>query len=141
MNKLEKILELSKSKGFKSLFEECDCNIGEDCPNCSFTKVLGHNHCNLDHCAEELLEEYEEPHKLTKRERAFCEYAQEGWIAREESGSLYYFAEKPTTKDIYGHWVDGGNFSLIIEGLFPFITWEDEEPYSVEDLLTWEVEE
>lgn len=136
MTKLEKIIELSKSKGYESLEVECLCEL---CENCSFTKVMKNNCCELSCCANKLLEKYQEPRKLNKREHGLCEYLESGWLARDEEDSLWWFKEKPTK---YDNRVWGFNHLMYVENeLFNFIKWEDDEPYSVEEMLKWEVEE
>lgn len=141
MTNLEKIIELSKSKGYERLshecFNECDC----DCVNCSFFQVMKHGNCSVGNCAEQLLEEYIEPKKLTKRERAFCVYVEKGWIARDKDKCLFFFKEKPC-KTVRHDWASYDcNYHRVYDDIFPFITWEDEEPYSIEELLKWEFEE
>ena len=144
MNKLEKILELSKSKGFKNLDDECN-NIrcqNKSCSECSIQEVLGLGDCALSDLAEQLLEPYEEPKKLTKRERAFCEYVQSGWIVKDDYGNAEWFEKYPARRERF--WfknVEVGAMCNIVNNLFSFIQWEDEEPYSVEELLKWEVED
>ena len=88
-----------------------------------------------------LLAEHVGPRKLTKRERAFCEYAQSGYIARDEDEYLYIFTEIPY-KTHYDQWECNDTSTCIAYGdeLFQFIKWEDDEPYSIEEMLTWEVE-
>lgn len=141
MNKLEKILELSKSKGFEYFRGECNHRrIHDECKQCSFVEVMGSpKNCDFAVKAEELLEEYIEPKKLTKRERAFCEYAESGWIARDKNGTLGFYYVKPNKDNEEGEWCYKYGYGLIGE-LFPFIKWEDKKPYSVEEMLKWEVE-
>jgi hypothetical protein len=77
--------------------------------------------------------------KLNKRERNFCEYVETGWTAKDKYGSVNWCPEKPKKHD--GHfWSGGAEFCTILPDLFQFIQWEDEEPYSVEEMLKWEVE-
>lgn len=90
--------------------------------------------------------EHVEPIKLTKRERALCEAFEEGWICRDQYG-LYYYDSIPV-KGSFGWSValdeDGcrHDFKLSnsLQDQFPFIKWEDERPWKVEDLLKLEVE-
>lgn len=91
---------------------------------------------------EWLYAEHIEAPKLTKRGRAFCEAVQTGWIARDECGGLYFYEEAPTKHGIL--WSsNSGIYELpeTIWELFSFAKWEDEKPWSVEDLLKLEVEE
>ena len=84
--------------------------------------------------------------KLTKKERQFCELVEKGWIAIDADERLYYFKEEPA-KDIKRKTWEAVPFSKVIEidqfddCYFYFITWEDTEPWSIEDLLKLEVEE
>ena len=140
MNKLEKILELSKSKGFEYFRGECNHRrIHDECKQCSFVEVMGSpKNCDFAVKAEELLEEYIEPKKLTKRERAFCEYAQSGYIVRDGYGYCIWHEGKPCKID--GSWHSPFRQTVIISTLFMFVSYDDEEPYSVEEMLKWEVE-
>lgn len=80
--------------------------------------------------------------QLTKRERAFCETMQEGWLVRDRHNTLYFFQSKPNRGDEI--WLVTGmknGVMRIYPSMMPnfrFIRWED-EPYSIEELLTWEV--
>ena len=87
-----------------------------------------------------LAEEHIELPKLTKRERAFCEAVQTGWIARDRNGSLCWFPDDAVVKKsgIIWHaekYVCISHFKL----QFLCIKWEDEKPWSIEDLLKLEV--
>lgn len=89
--------------------------------------------------------EYVEPLKLTKAERAFCESLVPGcYIARDSSGDLYIYIGKPvkgrmvwgTPDEMCEHW---SHLGAIFNVSFPFVKWEDEKPWKVEDLLKLEV--
>lgn len=90
-----------------------------------------------------LQEEHIEQPKLTKRERAFCEAAQTGWIARDKNGSLFWYGTMPGPKG-NAIWVccDPRSYQMFNMGsLFKFIAWSDEKPWSIEDLLKLDVME
>ena len=58
------------------------------------------------------------------------------WIARDLSGMVYIFIERPEKgQDI---WYGCGQPMIPFYHLFQFIKWEDEEPYSIEELLEGE---
>ena len=76
---------------------------------------------------------------LTRRERAFCEYVCSGYIARDMSGDLYWHSYKPEKFENF--WSTPEDFDRVEYADFEFIKWEDEEPWSVKDLLRLEVEE
>ena len=136
MNNLKAIMKKSKAKGFKSIKEECS-NYSCSCELCSVHRVL--EDCVSLTNLEQLLEPYEEPKKLTKRERGYCEYREHGYIARDKPKELFWYDTKPHKMTI--GWCAGGGCSEKIEKeMFPFITWEDEEPYDIIDLLTLDYE-
>ena len=138
MTNLEKILQLSKSKGYKSLYDECKAF--RECSECSLKQVLGLKSCHAAMVVELINKEYKEPRKLNKREHGYLEYVENGFITRDESGSLIMSKNMPTKEDT--EWIPHDcNFEIIDRNLFKFITWEDEEPYSVEEMIKWEVEE
>lgn len=90
-----------------------------------------------------LMSEYKPEPVLTQREKHFVEFVQDGWLSRDEDGGIVWFAEKP----IKGmrSWYGGNKLGYVNTDLeetidlFPFITWEDEEPWSVADLRKLEV--
>jgi hypothetical protein len=119
------------------------------CSNCLF-----HDHLNdTNTCGELELEflyaEHKEQPKLTKRERAFCEFVETGYIARDSESwdnDLYYYVNKPNRKSESWDYIGSDLLSFNemnqikqISEMFKFITWEDEEPWSIEDLLKLEV--
>lgn len=86
----------------------------------------------------------EEDPTLTKRERAFCKYAQTGYITRDSNGLLYHSDKQPVKgKEIWKNPPIDNKiicFFKITCADFDFIKWEDKEPWSVEELLKLEVE-
>lgn len=88
-----------------------------------------------------LLKEHIEKPKLTKRERKLCEVLETGWIVAEKSGSVYWHSNLPI-KGNYSYESDGNSLYLNGAGfMFDFINFDDEEPWSIKDLLQLEVEE
>ena len=91
--------------------------------------------------------EHIEKPKLTKKERMFCELVETGWISRDKYGALHYRTgdNKPNKKN--DHWLGMVNCfcnylsNWPIDLDFFFITWNDKEPWSVEELLKLEVME
>lgn len=80
-----------------------------------------------------LMAEYKESVTLTAREKHFVEFAEDGWLARDESGELYFYKDKPH-KRRRGWWENALCRLKAFGDLFPFIKWEDKEPWSVEEL-------
>lgn len=77
--------------------------------------------------------------KLTAKERAFCEVVNGGYITRDADNSIICFYHKPRKKDGVW-WHPHSGYRDLNEEFFPFIKWEDEEPWSIKDLLALEVE-
>lgn len=101
-----------------------------DCGDCEFNTIR---------CVREkikwLMSEYKPEPVLTQREKHFVEFAQEGWLARDESGVMTWFSAYPR-KDADGYW-NGEIYSFPAKKLteiFLFINWEDESPWSIEEL-------
>lgn len=91
------------------------------------------------------LEEAAEEIKLTERQKAFCQMARTGWLAKDKAGGLRYFygKEEPPTrsykKTCSDTWMANGNtvvpiYIYDIFPDFPFITWESGR-FSIEELL------
>lgn len=118
--------------------ERCEAR----CRSCIRQNIVGE--CVDKLLFEWLYAEHIEKPKLTKRERAFCEAVQTGWIARNSSEKLFWYKGEPY-KHQYKYWtcVDVG-FRMGMDMFdlpFDFIKWEDEKPWAVEDLLKLEVQE
>ena len=98
-------------------------------------------------CKELLWERKETPKpnpKLTEDEKAILKVLLNEkfkWIAREDDEMLVVFERKPhKEKWVCSQWAcDEGSsikeYMEIFSNLFQFIQWEDEEPYSIEELL------
>lgn len=77
--------------------------------------------------------------KLTRNELVVLEELDSKWkyIARDENGCLYLYEEEPCKSgccwSFYGfnRYIDFGLFAR----LFPFIKWEDEEPWEIAELI------
>lgn len=111
--------------------------VSGDCQQCIFRSP----NCFAKR-VEWLYAEHIEPPKLTKRERAFCEAVQTGWIARDCNMHLFYFSEK--AKLAQGKWMTRVGQHCRIKGIeddFIFIKDTDAECWAVEDLLKLEIGE
>ena len=102
------------------------------CDACDIMKVY------KDYTCIELLWEREKEPKLTEDEKVILrnlpkEYK---WIARDLSGLVYIFIERPEKGQAI--WYGCRQPMIPFYHLFNFIQWEDEEPYSIEDLLKGE---
>ena len=114
-----------------------------DCNSCIRDSGIGI--CMDKPLFEWLYAEHIEAPKLTKRERAFCEAVQTGWIAKDSSDVVCWYANPPIKGD--GMWNETGvpvktEMQIPIDfWFFDFIKWEDEKPWPVADLLKLEVME
>jgi hypothetical protein len=120
------------------------CGELQYCEECQLANADEKWRCHLDRM-KWLYEEYEdqiEQPKLTKKERQFCELVETGCIARCKNGDLYIFSARPTklTNCWFSNYKAYSNITLF-NVPFSFITWDDAEPWSIEDLLKLEVEE
>lgn len=118
------------------------------CQDCKFT-------CYRTGCTakkfEWLYQEYVVKPTLSKIERLFCELAECGYIARDEDGALMWYLNKPLKNMKTYEWDPDSQrpedrarchvaaAPCMSDDNFPFINWEDEEPWAVEDLLKLEV--
>lgn len=89
---------------------------------------------------EWLEQEYQEPIKLTEDEKIILKNIDKRykWIARS-FGTLQVFEDKPYRRDCGEAWnfrKGRGDVLRPFNHLFTFIKATDEEPYSIEDLLT-----
>ena len=107
--------------------------------NCSLQECEQFEDCNV--CvAKWLKEEHKEPTKLSDAERVILENVDEkfNYICRDRDGDLYIYVEKPIRRT--SNWDDGivANEFCCYGHLFQFIKWENEQPYSIEELLKGE---
>lgn len=113
------------------------------CSDCQFNCFNEDSDCKIK-IFEWLYNEYKPIPKLTKQEHAFCIAVETGYIARNPDGELNWYKSKPYKKDL--QWVYGSilfyHTRLKWDTLpFKFIQWEDNEPWSVKDLLKLQVKE
>ena len=96
-----------------------------------------------------MMEEYRPEIKLTAKEKHFVEFVEDGYLSRDSDGELclhYYKPCKGENTWAFPH-EDVTNDEFIIleelwyKGIFEFITWEDEEPWSIEELRKLKVQE
>ena len=91
-----------------------------------------------DYTCKELLWERKETPKLTEDEKVILRNLPKKykWIARDNSTCIQLFTNKPNK--ITWWWNGAEGIKLVFPHLFQFIKWEDEEPYSIEELLKGE---
>lgn len=91
-----------------------------------------------DYTLTELLWERKEKPKPTDDEKVILRNVPEyyKWIARDKNGLICLYTNKPRKCEY--SWGGCKYMLLPFEHIFKFIKWEDEEPYSIEDLLKGE---
>lgn len=105
---------------------------GGDCSNCIYPWLKS---------------EHKEPITLSEAERVILENIDKEykWIVRDGDGMLCIFADKPIKDkdgdDMWHSVIMAQNSSTLFDAfdhLFQFITWNDSEPYNIEELLKGE---
>ena len=110
---------------------------------CFDLKCIDCKHSNGYACVNEILKWgfKEAKFELNRRQRAFCEMVETGWLARDINGDLYYFRDNaPINKGGIWYKKEGHDKVERISGFdmypdFPFITWKD-NPVSIEELMS-----
>lgn len=106
-------------------YDDTCYRIGIDCSDCLKLSLM------------DLLEEYKKPVKLTKFEYEYLKVAKKegfNFIARDKSNRLYGFEKQPTKGN--ATWGSRGDYVGMFKSIFSFAKWEDEEPYSINSILS-----
>nr|DAG85465.1 MAG TPA: hypothetical protein [Caudoviricetes sp.] len=140
MLKIEKIKD--EIKNFYDENNTLRCYLAQIATNQNYS-VNCYREGNVD-CSEclklslvDLLEEYKEPVKLTKFEYEYLKVAKENeynFIARDKDNRLYGTSEKPKKYNIT--WASSGAYIVMFKSMFNFVRWQDEEPYSIDEILS-----
>ena len=88
-----------------------------------------------DYTCNELLWGRKEKPKPTEDEKIILKNIPKKYkyIARDRSGLIFLYSKKPSKCDY--SWIGYNDIAFPYYHLFQFIKWEDEEPYSIEELL------
>lgn len=132
----------------KNIEKYCDelLNLEGDI-NCYFTECIMKEECgskeNCDECKKDLIkwlnEEYREPIPISADEKTILRNLPEEfkYIARDSNTDIFIYKTKPTKK--LSAWVNTITSNTaplnLYAHLFQFVKWEDDEPYSIEELL------
>ena len=84
-----------------------------------------------------LLEEYKKPIKLTRFEYKYLKVAKENgynFIAKDGDGRLFLYKNKPF-KSLDEWIVASKDCCRILDSLFKFVKWEDEDPWNIDNIL------
>lgn len=86
--------------------------------------------------------EHKETPKLTAREYNILKAIGRGYLTKDQDGKICANVSKPKKYGVV--WINSKNRVTTMfwpKELFNFIKWEDNEQYSIEEMLTWEHEE
>lgn len=147
MLKIEKLKDLILNYDTENCEDDFNCYLSRIATNPNDNK----NICRVVTCSEcvrlslmNLLEEYKEPIKLTKFEYEYLKVAKKeefNFIARDGDGRLFLYKNKPFKS--LDEWIVASKVCCrILDSLFKFVKWEDEEPYNIDEILrNYEVKE
>ena len=130
LNKMQNMSDEELAKVFEESTYICELK------KCEETTSM---HC--EDCIERWLKsEHKEPITLSEAERIILENIDKEykWIARDKFGDLYVCDVKPEKEDTDWCSISKSNEFYCYSHLFQFITWEDSEPYNIEELLKGE---
>lgn len=91
-----------------------------------------------------LYEEYKKPKiKILKVTKVILENLNDKykWIAKDKNDNVWSYEVKPTKDSVVGKWFNGsiGTMGAFIDcfkkEIFDFLSWEDEEPVNIKELL------
>ncbi len=146
MLKIEKIKEKIKNFDTEKCGEDLNCYLSRIAANqnysvdCYRESDLDCSEClrlSLLELLEEYKEEYKEPIKLTKFEYEYLKVAKKeefNFIARDGDGRLFLYKNKPFKS--LDEWIVASKVCCrILDSLFKFVKWEDEEPYNIDEIL------
>ena len=124
----------------KGVVKRCDDIL---CKECDFSKYKNNDELGCSaRIVKWLMSEYKPEPVLTAREKHFVECIEDGWLTKSKSNIITWWEKKPS-RDGKHRWIvtDTSGFVYLQEihpcaigDMFPFITWEDEEPWAVADL-------
>lgn len=111
------------------------CHISLYCNECMLD-----GGCRDNNLIKWLMSEHKVKPTITARERHFLEFVETGWLARDDDSALWWFEKRPEKRGtLWDEVCSYFHVGEIVKNIFPFIKWEDEEPWSVEELLKLEV--
>lgn len=118
------------------------------CPETDCAKCLFNDDIDCDISLEQWSEsEYVEKNTITSREKKFLDVLLPKWkyIARDSNNSLCIYPIKPIRFGTCWMVKNDYNYYYVLRdmygSMFDFIKWEDEEPWSIEELKNLEVKD
>lgn len=135
-------INIAVTKGNKIVY--CSNTPCELCMFDSCGKHIGRSQACADRFYEWAESEYVEKPTITSREKNFLDSLLPNfkYIARDINNALNIYYNKPKRNSI-NDWISDYNYCYIsinmYGNMFDFIKWEDEEPWSIEDLKNLEI--
>jgi hypothetical protein len=140
----DKIKELKGHIALNKSDKLVSCN-GFRCSDCKFSGIDDSEYCHQN-IFEWLYEEYKKPKvKISLASKYFLESLNDKyeWIAKDEDGAVWCYKFKPEkyTQDKNKRWTTYGRGNIagfrnvFKKELFDFLSWEDEEPTNIKELL------
>lgn len=115
---------------------------------CKFNDSTGEKNCRTKRYEWSESEYVEEKPTITSREKLFLDLIREEYtyMARDKDSQLCVYPRKPEKKSTYWLLPDNPNnardlYIIALNVSFDFIKWEDEEPWSIDDLKKLEVKD
>lgn len=106
------------------------------CENCAFNGRKGCNNARYNWLLSEYIENIEISEFEYKILKYLADKTRHMYIARDKSGSLYLYDSEPCKSNTKNLWIGKGTPQLTpFNKLFKFITWEDDKPTSIKDVL------
>ena len=142
MLKIEKIKE--EILNYKSNNDErLYCYLGRLSTNSDYSTNCYRKNMECSECLRlsllDLLEEYKKPVKLTKFEYEYLKVAKENeynFITRDKNGTLGIYNIAPHKTDTLWCTASAKWNKVNFNNLFNFVKWQDEEPYSIDEILS-----
>ena len=116
-----------------------------NCGQCLFNIDNDECFCDNNDIEQWAESEYVEKPKISESDKRFLDYLPDDykWLVRNKNGIIYAYSCKPK-KDYISIWFGEGvvlKISKPYKVTFPMVRWEDEEPWSIEDLKKLEVKD
>ena len=142
---MKRMLKIEKIKDeIKNFYDENNtlrCYLARIATNQNYSVNCYRRDVNCSECLRlsllELLEEYKKPVKLSKFEYEYLKVAKENgynFIARDNDGCVFLYRNIPWKDEL--SWDYSGKFIIAFAELFKFVKWKDEEPYSIDEILS-----
>lgn len=110
-----------------------------DCCQCDFKSFR----CGVD-LIKWLYAEHVEMPKINKKTKEFFDLIETGWVARDIDDTLYIYTADNKPEKGNNIWITSSVMMSLNNNILPFLTldfikWEDDEPWSVENIRNLEV--